>query len=633
MNRIFRAFSLALSVAFLASFAVFSLAPHPAAAAGPCKVGIYGAPNEISWLTDIQSKLNSTGLFTQVDIHNVRTYTPTLAELQQYSAVLVFSDYAFYNSTELGNVLANYADAGGGVVVAIFAFYTNASISGRIASEGYLPFTTGPLTQGTPLTVIPDVPTHPLLEGVSSFDGGSKSYHSPISLTAGAFQVAHWSNGVPLVATKQPTTGKIVGLNFFPPSSDARSDLWAATTDGARLMGNALAWAGNCITADTSGVVGIYGADDPDYALDVQSKLNSTGLFTRVDIHKVNTYTPTLEELQQYSAVFVYSNFNFYNNIAMGDVLANYADAGGGVVVATFALGGIDTSVISGRITSEGYLPFTTGPNISGTLCTLIPDLPTHPILEGVSSFDGGSRSFHNNVNLATGATLVAHWSNNVPLVATTDPTTVKIVGLNFFPPSSDAQAGLWTASTDGALLMGNSLAWAACIDKDGDGYGDNCLAGPDCNDNNSAIHTPVTYYKDADGDGYGVVDTTTDVCSLTPPAGYADNSSGFDVDDTDPFYTNILPTCEVKIIPKILGWLIGDRERIRSLLVIGQRGTEFGETPVIKWESGSIDVVSTRVFFKRFMFMRATINGEPLEWEEYRVLVGDCEGSIRWAK
>ena len=113
-------------------------------------------------------------------------------------------------------------------------------------------------------------------------------------------------------------------------------------------------------------------------ALDVQSKLNSTGLFTRVDIHKVNTYTPTLEELQQYSAVFVYSNFNFYNNIAMGDVLANYADAGGGVVVATFALGGIDTSVISGRITSEGYLPFTTGPNISETLCTLIPDLPTH---------------------------------------------------------------------------------------------------------------------------------------------------------------------------------------------------------------------------------------------------------------
>ena len=46
MNRIFRAFSLALSVAFLASFAVFSLAPHPVAAIVPCKVGIYGAPYE-----------------------------------------------------------------------------------------------------------------------------------------------------------------------------------------------------------------------------------------------------------------------------------------------------------------------------------------------------------------------------------------------------------------------------------------------------------------------------------------------------------------------------------------------------------------------------------------------------------
>ena len=57
---------------------------------------------------------------------------------------------------------------------------------------------------------------------------------------------------------------------------------------------------------------------------------------------------------------------------------------------------------------------------------------------------------------------------HDVPLVATNRPTTVKIVGLNFFPPSSDAQAGLWTASTDGALLMGNALAWAACIDNEG---------------------------------------------------------------------------------------------------------------------------------------------------------------------
>jgi hypothetical protein len=78
MNRIFHVFSLALSLAILASFAVFSFAPNQAAAAGPCKVGIYAA-DESSRFLDVQSKLNSTGLFTQVDVHDVSAYTPTLA--------------------------------------------------------------------------------------------------------------------------------------------------------------------------------------------------------------------------------------------------------------------------------------------------------------------------------------------------------------------------------------------------------------------------------------------------------------------------------------------------------------------------------------------------------------------------
>ncbi len=190
-----------------------------------------------------------------------------------------------------------------------------------------------------------------------------------------------------------------------------------------------------------------------------------------------------------------------------------------------------------------------------------------------------------------------------------------------------------WTATTDGALLMANSLIWAACIDNDNDTYGQGCAAGPDCDDNNSAIHNPIPYYRDADGDGYGNEDNASEFCFLTPPAGYADNSSGFDVDDTDAFYTDILPACAVKIIPGVLGRLIGDKERTRTLLVIAARGTEFSDNATITWESDAIEVLSARVFFKRFMFMRATFNGDPLEWQEYRVLIDGCEGAIRWAR
>jgi hypothetical protein len=204
-------------------------------------------------------------------------------------------------------------------------------------------------------------------------------------------------------------------------------------------MGNALAWAGNCITADTSGVIGIYGADDPARLTDVQSKLNGSGLFTRVDLHDAGAYTPSLGELKQYSAVFVFANAGIYNSIALGDVLANYADAGSGVVVATFSFTTGFSCDIQGRILSGGYLPFTMGGFSNGTPLTLIPDLANHPILAGVSSFDGGSSSYYGTISLTAGATQVAHWSNDVPLVATKKPTAGKIVGLNFWPPSSDA--------------------------------------------------------------------------------------------------------------------------------------------------------------------------------------------------
>ena len=202
------------------------------------------------------------------------------------------------------------------------------------------------------------------------------------------------------------------------------------------------------------------------------------------------------------------------------------------------------------------------------------------------------------------------------------------------WPTYATEAAGPWEPAT---FYWSNCRAFlmrakgSNCIDNDGDGYGDNCTLGPDCNDNDATIHALVTYYRDADGDGFGNADNASQVCSLTPPAGYVANST--DVDDTDPFYTDILPACTVKIIPKVLGWLIGDKEKTKSLLVIGQKGVEFGDNPVIKWESESITTLSQHVFFKRFMFIRTKFNGEPLDKQDYRVLIGDCVGKITWAK
>lgn len=213
------------------------------------KFAIYGAPGVVAWNSDVQAKVLGSGLIPQLDAYlvNVGNPVPTLADLRRYRAVLVYSDATLNSNTNLGNALADYVDAGGGVAMSTFVFSGSGGLGmqGRLVTGGYMPFTSASQGSGTPLTLVPDLPLHPLLAGVASLNGGSSSFHnSPISVVAGATLVAHWSNGQPLVGARDITAGRMVGLNFYPPSSDVRGDFWLAGTDGARLLANALQWAG-----------------------------------------------------------------------------------------------------------------------------------------------------------------------------------------------------------------------------------------------------------------------------------------------------------------------------------------------------------------------------------------------------
>ncbi len=87
-------------------------------------------------------------------------------------------------------------------------------------------------------------------------------------------------------------------------------------------------------------------------------------------------------------------------------------------------------------------------------------------------------------------------------------------------------------------------------LDADLDGYGAAgtqpfcSVAGPgnstnntDCNDNNAAIHSPVSYFIDADHDGFGSTNTGL-VCATSPPTGYSTNNT-----DCNDGNVNIYPT------------------------------------------------------------------------------------------
>ncbi len=130
---------------------------------GNCAVAVLGSPAAPAWNDDVKSKLLGTGLFAQVDVIDIANVTPTLAELQSYAAVLVYSDAeGFENSVTLGDNLADYVDSSGGVVVAVFA---NASIplGGRFDTGNYWAIAPSGQTQ-TPEEFLGTVyvPSHPI---------------------------------------------------------------------------------------------------------------------------------------------------------------------------------------------------------------------------------------------------------------------------------------------------------------------------------------------------------------------------------------------------------------------------------------------------------------------------------------
>jgi hypothetical protein len=211
------------------------------------RVAVMASPATPAWNGEVQSKLIATGFFSVVDRFDIQSVTPTLSEMQSYCAVLAYTDDVRFDSTTFGNNLANYVDSGGGVVAALFATSTF-PWGGRFAADDYWaiePNGGNPGPEETLGTIF--VPGHPILNGVSTFDGGPSSFRPAggAVLHAGATRVADWTGGdsTPIIVTRTIGAAQRVDLGFYPPSSDSRSDFWQSNTDGARIMANALLYA------------------------------------------------------------------------------------------------------------------------------------------------------------------------------------------------------------------------------------------------------------------------------------------------------------------------------------------------------------------------------------------------------
>jgi hypothetical protein len=133
--------------------------------------------DEDAYAADVQNGLFATGAFSAVNVYNATYSTPTLVELSAYDGVLVYSNYGWADATALGNNLAAYVDAGGGVVTAIFAVSGESYgwIGGAFSTNTYEVIVPGSVTYGPQLSLgMIHQPAHPLLAGVTNFDGDTQ---------------------------------------------------------------------------------------------------------------------------------------------------------------------------------------------------------------------------------------------------------------------------------------------------------------------------------------------------------------------------------------------------------------------------------------------------------------------------
>jgi hypothetical protein len=230
---------------------------------------VLGSPSIWVWNADVDLVLEGSGLFSSVDTFEISGITPDAADLEGYEVVVVYGELPFEDSVALGDLLADFVDGGGGVMVAGNAFASGIGLEGRFVDEGYMPLSNNGTPSGPvgPLRMdrLPQTyGVHEIFLNVIRFYGGPGSYHvTGLSVTTGSERLADWENGEVFAATKEISAGRVCALNMFPPSDlfapnyPPADENWEfvhfpedgsdpiGVSDGLTLMSSCIVWAAN----------------------------------------------------------------------------------------------------------------------------------------------------------------------------------------------------------------------------------------------------------------------------------------------------------------------------------------------------------------------------------------------------
>jgi hypothetical protein len=164
--------------------------------------------------------------------------TCTAAELLSQDVLVIYSDQALADPAGLGDMLADFVDQGGAVIVANDALVHGAAgLGGRFMNEDYSPLKSASAVSNGAASLGVYSTTHPLMSGVSS--AGALS-HLDVLTTGGDIEVvASWDTGEEFVAIKRfdpaPVAGRVIAINA--PLEDGQ---WSGDVD--EVVTNAIQW-------------------------------------------------------------------------------------------------------------------------------------------------------------------------------------------------------------------------------------------------------------------------------------------------------------------------------------------------------------------------------------------------------
>ncbi len=212
--------------------AVLLLAASLAFTAGlNAQVLVWSTGNSSTGTQAVANYLTSTNRFGTVTAINATTMT--LADLDDYKAVLFFTNSSSGSDSLNGNVLADYANLGRPLVLATFSWADQGgnTLAGRIISQSISPVVFNSGSAYSTVTMASNDGSV-FFTGVSAVGG---YYHDRVTAVTGATIRATWSDGTPLLVTK----ANVVAVNLFPDPT-ASGNL---TGDYQKLFSNALYYA------------------------------------------------------------------------------------------------------------------------------------------------------------------------------------------------------------------------------------------------------------------------------------------------------------------------------------------------------------------------------------------------------